>query len=213
MKKLFEKEKEGFMYRIRENTTEAYIKEGYERINDASMIAPILGDFLRKNKINTMSNLMRVSEKAWDKHMVVLKSDDFVFEMEEPIYNRYREEIDQILENNMKEAVNKYLSDGKTRILVNFTTSGLEYEKNEENKSETISGLKELYISYTNPLDINLFKNIVLNVIGNDDASVSFLNSTDILLKSGNRSLVLDKSAYELTNDIIKEHKNLNKNM
>lgn len=149
--------------------------------------------------------------------MVVLSSYDFVFEMEKPIYDRYYEEIDQIVARNMDEAVMKYLKQGETKIVVNFVTSGCEYDlKNEKTDLldvNKICGLKKLYISYTNPLDLSLFKNIIINVIGNDVPSISFLNSNDIMLKAGERSLVLDKSAYDLMNEIIKEHKkNLNKN-
>lgn len=59
--------REKYLYRIRENNSDSYVKEAYKSTLDISSVGPLIGDFLRKNKILTMSKLMRLSEETWDK--------------------------------------------------------------------------------------------------------------------------------------------------
>ena len=211
------KSKNGYLYRVRKSGVEEYCNVPYNKVEDISSCGPVIGEFLSKNFIFTMYKCMHFSHETWDKNMVILGSKDAVLEIEKPIYDRYKEEIDNAITNNMNWAVNEYLNEGKTRIVVRFDLGGCAYDFEEEHTDlgdvNRICGLNTLFISYANPNDIILFKNIIISFIGDDKPSYKFLNSDDILLQAWERSLVLDKSAYNLMTDVIKEHEyNLMKN-
>ncbi len=215
--KKFKKSNSGYLYRERKRDVEGYLSVPYNKTEDVSSCGSLIGDFLSKNFIFTMYKSMRYTEESWNRHMIILGSKDSVLEIEKPIYDRYKEEIDNIISKNMNWAVNKYLSEGKTKIVVRMDLSGCGYEFNEENTDlchvSRICGLNTLFISYANSNDVALFKSIILSFIGNDKPSYKFLNKDDILLQAGDRSLVLDRSAYSLMTDVIKEYEcNLNKN-
>lgn len=209
--------KNGYLYRVRKNNVEEYSSVPYNKEENILNCGPIVGKFLSENFIFTMQSSMHFSHESWNKNMIILRSKDAVLEIERPIYDRYKEEIDNIISKNMNWAVNKYLSEGKTKIVVRMDLSGCGYEFNEENTDlchvSRICGLNTLFISYANSNDIALFKSIILSLIGDDKPSYKFLNMDDILLQAGDRSLVLDRSAYSLMTDVIKEYEcNLNKN-
>ncbi len=201
---------EGYLYRVRKNDVGDYCYSPYNAIEDISSSASVVGKFLCENFVFTMQKSVRFSKETWNKEMVILKSRDNVLEIEKPIYDRYKDDIDYVLACNMNYAAQKYLSNGKTRIVVTYNLSGCDYDIKDERTalgdSSTIKGLNTLYISYANDYDIALFKNIIVSLIGEDKASYKFLNSNDILFEAGQRSLILDKSAYNLLNDVIKEH-------
>lgn len=204
-----------YLYRVRGIGADEYCSAPYSGTDNISDVGPVIGEFLSKNFIFTMNKCMHYSGVTWDKEMIILGSKDCVLEIEKPIYDRYKDEIDSILIRNMNEAVNKYIKDGKTKIVVRMNLSGCEYEFEEESTDlldvSKICGLKTLFISDVNPLDVALFKNIIIDLIGPDKPGYPFLNSNDILLQAGERSLVLDRNAYNLMVDIIKEHElNLN---
>lgn len=206
-----------YLYRVRKNDVEEYYSVPYSKTEDVSSCGALIGDFLNKNLIFTMYKCMYFSEETWKRNMIILGSKDSVLEIEKPIYDRYREEIDNIILNNMISAVNKYLKDGKTRIIVRMDLSGCVYDFKEEKTDlcnlNSICGLNKLFISYANPNDVALFKSIILSFIGDEKPSYEILNENDILLQAGEKSLVLDRSAYSLMRDIIKEYNyNLNIN-
>lgn len=206
---------EGYVYRMRCKTPEDYVSVPYKTVIEAMDAGFEIGDYLRKNFIFTITKSKGMLWKTREKQMVVLRSNDAVFEMEQPIYDRYKEEIEQILNQNMNEAVRKYIAEGKTKIVVNFYTSGCEYELENEGSfiNDRISGLKELYISYTKASDIKLLKDIIFDTLKDEKPSFRFLDSDNILLQAGQRSLLFNARAYNLMIEVIKEHENkLNKN-
>lgn len=213
--KVKEKEKQTYMYRVRGRNVDDYCLVPYQHTSSISSVGSVIGDFLNKNLIFEMRTCVNYSEQTFKKTMVILLAKDSVIEIEKPIYDNYKEEINKVMAYNMARAVNKYIYDGKTKVVVNFISSGCEYYfkgNGGSNGVNDICGLKTLFISLTNQFDIKLFKNIICDFIGEHTPTYEFLDGDNLLLKVGGKSLVFNKNAYDLMISTVAEQKeNLNK--
>ncbi len=207
-----EKENTKYLYRIIKNHDKNYFSVEYQEVSNISNIGGIIGEFLKNNFITGMLMNSRFSYQTWNKDMIILTSFDCSLEIQRPIYEYYKEEIDNILERNMMKSAEKYINDGETKIICNFSKRGCKYKLKDENNKENIIGLDELYLSYTQPSDIKLFSSILKNVISNDKPSYEFNENNDILLKAGKRQITINNKSYDLMINILRELNITNKN-
>ncbi len=204
-----------YLYRIQEKSMGNYSSVPYVGVVEPKDAAEELGKFLNENFIFAMIKKMGITEETWNRQMVILLSDNFRFEMDKVIYDRYKDEIDEILNHNMNEAVRLYkesIITGKVKVNIGYVVSGCEYdmskEKNDLLELSRIGNLQKLYFSYVDSFSINIFKSIVMDVLENEESEIEGLNSNEILLKTSNKSLLLDKKAYSFVMDIVREQRN-----
>lgn len=204
-------ESKGYHYRIGNN--KKYVSPSYMVVTNVTDSALDVGKFLNENYVFTVSQTKGILQDVYNKGMVIIKSSDKFLEIERPIYDKYKEEIDEIIYRNMSTAIEKYINQGNTKIEVNLGTSGCDYDiKNEgENLlgSKSICGLKTLYISFASSFDMELFKNIIINFFGDSPTCYfEFLSDGNVLAKGGGKTLILNKMAFNKIKEILNEYKN-----
>ena len=201
----------GYRYRVGENKD--YVSPSYMTVTSVTDSALDVGKFLRENYVFTVSQTRGILQEVYNKEMVIIKSSDKFLEGEKPIYDKYKEEIDEIIYHNMTTAIEKYIDQGKTKIEVNLTTSGCDYDIKDESEnllgSKSICGLKTLYISWVSSNDKDLFERITKNFLSDSlEYSYEFLSDGNVLVISNNQRLILNIMAFNKMNEILNDYKN-----
>lgn len=205
-----ESSKGTYYYRIRGNMAQDYHGVPYVKTEDIDSMSDIIDDFLSKNYVQTITRNQPAFSKTLNKDMVLIRSYDIVLELDTSIYDKYRDKIELNLSRNTYDAVRNFSVNNGTKILVNYVTSGCDYEMTHFSNQalydvSEISGIKTLYISYDNALDRELFKNIVFDFYGDCsvEPEVTFLPGVEVSLKLDNKLLTLDWRAYELATSLV----------
>ena len=209
-----EKKEEKYYYRIGENTK--YDSTPYKVVNNICDSAEEVEGFLKKNFVFTVSKMTGILKGVYGKDVVIIKSGNSFLEMEKPIYDMYKNIIDEINYHNMNEAVEKYANQDNTKIEMNLRTSGCDYMVKSDGKnlldSKIICGLETLYVSFVNSFDMELFRNIIIDFFEvSPNCYYEFLCDGNILVTNGKKTMILNKMAFNKMKEVLIEYKNQKK--
>lgn len=206
--------KKMYYYRVRGNNSQDYYNVPYVCVDDINSVGAIVDDFLSKNYVDIVTKNQPAYSKYLNNDMVVIGAYNQVLELDTFIYDKYKDKIESILSHNMYESIKNFSPYKGTRILVNYVTSGCDYEVTKISNQTLCdvskkNGVKTIYISYDKTFDEQLFKMIILDLYGDFsvEPEVKFLTGVEVTLKLDDKFITLDWRAYELAIRLINERK------
>lgn len=208
--------KDKLIYRTRSNDSSSYSDE-YKSTYSAKNLKDIIYDFLDSNYIYCMSKKAGFTKDVLNKNMVILKSLDNVFEMEEEIYRCYKMEIDNAISKNIISLINEYENDiysGLVKIKLSPTIKAINPILETNNglyKTKKIVGIDTIYLNHTDVYDIKLLKEMILKVL-DDNFYDSYFDRNDLILTNDSKKIRLDKHVYYLFERIKIDKKRESKN-